>query len=533
MEKLRLSSRLQLRFGKWQFILLAFVLVYAFIVILNLNYIPIQWDEVNHFNGALLLIRGQVWQYAATNSFYPPLYNLVTAVYFALAGASVLTGRLVAVTFSLLSSFVVYKIAKETYGEKTASLSVVLFVVMPGIVWLASLALIETMLIFVFCVSMLFFFRWLKNSQERDLVLSITALVLGVLVKYQILVVVPIIMFVSVFVFGKGGFLKTHTERFVHSKRVWIGVLLVVLAGFLVFELYASGLLNVWLYALQVGNMGQIWYSNRFWSPIFYLLEMVWPYSDKHPISLLLYGLGLAGLALFAYRRKPQDKFLLVWFIVIYVVFTVIPNRQWRYVTPLFPVLAISASALVASIIGRTQRTWQSLKSSLTKIRLAKFAGALLIIFVAVGVFYSSIDAYTWAGQDQPQVPVQQAATYAVSTTQGNQSILVLCSHNLFSKDMVSFYLNSKSANKTPVYQYPEFAVDAYTPEFNVTELVNFCQTNGTKIVMLYEYGGTILYYNSDLNEQAVFGMLNETGRFNLTKTFGTTPNRIFVLSFK
>jgi hypothetical protein len=260
---------------------------------------------------------------------------------------------------------------------------------------------------------------------------------------------------------------------------------------------------------------------------------MVWPYSDKHPISFLLYGLGLAGLALLAYRRKPQDKFLLVWFITIYVIFTIIPNRQWRYVTPLFPVLAISASVIVASIIGRAQRAWQSTKSSLTKVRLAKFTGALLIIFVAAGVFYSSMDAITWAGKDQPQVPVQEAATYAMSKTQSNQSILVLCPHNLFSKDMVSFYLNCKSANKTPVYQYPELAVDAYTPEFNVTELVNFCQTKATKIVMLYEYGGTISYYNSNLTEQAVFVMLNEAGRFNLTKTFGTAPNRIFVLSFK
>lgn len=92
---------LQLRFGKCHFIFLVFVIFYSFLVILNLNYIPMQWDEVNHFNGALLLIRGQIFQYAATNSFYPPMYNLVTAVYFALAGANVLTGRLVAVTFSL------------------------------------------------------------------------------------------------------------------------------------------------------------------------------------------------------------------------------------------------------------------------------------------------------------------------------------------------------------------------------------------------------------------------------------------------
>ena len=530
---MRLPTRSQFRLDKWQFAVLVFALAYAFLVTINLGYIPMQWDEVNHFNGALLLIRGQIWQYAAINSYYPPLYNLVTAAYFALAGASVLTGRLVTVTFSLLSLLVVYKIAKEMYGEKTALVSGVLFAVMPGIVWLSSMALIETMLIFVFCLSMLFFFKWLQTNRERDLTLSVGALVIGVVVKYQILVVAPIIMIVSVLVFGKGNFLKTQTERFVHSKRLWLGILLTILAAFLLYEFYASGLLNVWLYVMQVGNTGQTWYSNRFSTPIFYLLEMVWPYNDKHPISLLLYGLGLAGLAFLAYRRKPQDKFLLVWFIVIYVVFTLIPNRQWRYVTPLFPVLAISATTLLASAIGNTQKTWQAAKNSLNKKRLAKFSAALLIIFTATGVFYSSIDAYTWAAQGQTQVPIQQAATYIASTTQGNQSVLVLCPYNLFNKDMVWFYLNCKSPSQTQVYQYPELAVDAYTPEFNVTELVNFCQTNGTRDVMLYEYGGIISYFNSNLTEQAVYGMLNGTGRFTLEDTFGGAPNRIFVMSFK
>lgn len=531
--KMSLPAWMRFRLGRWQLVLIVFALAYAFLVILNLSNIPLQWDELNHFDGAILLIRGQIWQYAAVNSFYPPLYNLVTVAYFALAGASVLTGRLVTVTFSLLSIFIVYKIAKEMYGEKTALVSGVLFAVMPGIVWLSSMAMIETMLLFFFCLSMLFFFRWLKTSRERDLSLSIAALVVGVAVKYQILVVAPIIMVVSVMVLGKGSFLKVQAEKFTHSKRLWIGILMAVLAAFLLYELYASGLLNVWIYALQVGNNSQTLYSSRFPAPIFYLIEMVWPYSDQHPISLLLYVVGLAGLAFFAYRRKPEDKFLLVWFIVIYVVFTLISNKQWRYVTPLFPVLAISATALMGSAVGRAQKTWQSAKSSLTKVRVAKFAAALLIVFTATGVFYSSMDAYSWAGQGQPHIPIQQAGAYAASVVQTNKSVLVLCPYNLFNRDMVWFYLNAKGPSQTLVYQYPLLAVDAYTPEFTVNDIVDFCQVNGTGLVMLYEYGGTMKYFNSSLTEPAVYGMLNGTGRFTLQDTFGEAPNRIFVMSFK
>jgi 4-amino-4-deoxy-L-arabinose transferase-like glycosyltransferase len=458
---------------------------------------------------------------------------MVTAVYFALAGACLLTGRLVTVTFSVLSIFIVYKIAREMYGEKTAVASAVLFGVMPGIVWLSGLALIEMMLLFVFCVSMLFFFRWLQTDRKLDLTFSLVALAVGVVVKYQIIVVAPIVMIVSLLVFGKSNNLKAQTTEFIHSRRVWLGVLLVALAAIFLYAFYASGLLTVWLYAIQVGNSGQSWYSNRFSAPIFYLLEMVVPYNDKHPISLLLYALGFAGLTFFAYRRKPQDKFLLVWFIVIYVVFTLIPNRQWRYVTPMFPVLAISATALAASALGYAQKTWQSAKSGLTKKRLAKSSAVLLIIFVAAGIFFSSLDAYSWSAQGQPRIPIEQATSYVASVAQANQSVLVLCAHNFFNRDMVWFYLNSKNSSPIQVYQYPELAADAYTPEFNVSELVNYCRTNGTGYVLLYEYGGTIQYFDSPLTEQTVYGMLNGTGRFTLEATFGTAPQRIFVLSFK
>jgi len=98
---------------------------------------------------------------------------------------------------------------------------------------------------------------------------------------------------------------------------------------------------------------------------------------------------------------------------------------------------------------------------------------------------------------------------------------------------MVWFYLNAKGPSQTLVYQYPLLAVDAYTPEFTVNDIVDFCQVNGTGLVMLYEYGGTMKYFNSSLTEPAVYGMLNGTGRFTLQDTFGEAPNRIFVMSFK
>ena len=98
---------------------------------------------------------------------------------------------------------------------------------------------------------------------------------------------------------------------------------------------------------------------------------------------------------------------------------------------------------------------------------------------------------------------------------------------------MLWFYLDAKnpSENFSQTWQYPELAVDAYTPNFNVSDFISLCQCRNVRYVLLYEFGG-LQYFNSALTEQKIFDMLNETGRFNLQATFGTEPNRIFVMSF-
>ena len=102
---------------------------------------------------------------------------------------------------------------------------------------------------------------------------------------------------------------------------------------------------------MNIGNPDKTLYStglNRFPSwydplpnwiqvPIFYLIELTEQYPTVHPISLLLYAVGVVGLGWLAIRRKAEDKYLLIWFVVVYVFFTAIPNREWRYLIPLFP----------------------------------------------------------------------------------------------------------------------------------------------------------------------------------------------------
>ncbi len=528
---------------KWRLTFLAFAVVYAVFLLLDVSYTAIQWDEITHLNGGMFLLRGNFEQYFSFNAFYPPMYDLLTAGFFGVAGISVFTGRLVAVIFSLLSLWVVFEFTYRMYGAKTALLSSILLGVMPGYVWLSRMAMIETMLVFFFVVSALFFFYWLQTHQNKFLVFSGLALGLGILTKYQ-LVIVGAIMITSMVLLGRG-YLKKRLSRF---PLLILTVAAIAVPWFIVsYQVYASGMLETWLYALSIGNPEKSLYSLRFPMPIFYLIEVTWPYSNVHPISLFLYVLGLAGLGLFAWRRKPEDKYLLICFTVVYVFFTLIANKQWRYVLPIFPVLAISAASLIVSALSKAQKTLSNKQVSLNKKRLTQVAAGFLVVFTLVGVSYSVSDAYNWVAKDQIHIPIEEATKYVASNISPDESIMVMCAQNLFSQDMVKFYLYADGTKQNLVWQYPELPADTYMPDFNITEFVGLCEARNVKYVFTYEFGGDVPYFNTTLSLMGVYQQLYDSGKFaylsgnalvedlikdGVIPAFGTNPRRIIILTF-
>ena len=492
------------------------------------------WDEVSHLKGGLLLSRGQIVDWAFTNSFYPPVYDSFVAMAFLSFGANIFSARLVSVVFQVLTVFVVYGIANLLYkSQKVAFLSAVLFAIMPGMIWLSKLAMIETLLVFVVSLSLFFFFRWLQNGSKRDQALTIAAFIIGVLVKYQVLVILPIIMLVGAY-FWKKDHLKGELKKWFTMPKlaIIIGAFVTVIVVFAV--LLLTGTIDFLIYAFGTGSQLKEAYSTRYPLPIFYFVELAWFTEILHPISLLLYLVSLAGLAFMIYRRKASDKYLLLWFAVVYVVFTLVPNREWRYLSIAFPVLAIAASSLIAASWSKLRKIGQTTTSGLGKWGVKAGAGFLIAI-VAGGVVLSCSDAYVWIKQDSISVPVEQASFYTGNGLASNQTLIVVAAVNHFNKYMVSFCLSTKDASRNfndTCQQYPAAAMDSFAPAFNATELVAMCEANNTRYILLFEYGRDLRYFQSDLTAAKVYGQINATGAFTLDQTFGVEPNRIFVFEF-
>jgi 4-amino-4-deoxy-L-arabinose transferase-like glycosyltransferase len=514
---------------KWRVAFLVFALAYAVILLLNLTNMPMQWDEVVHLNGGLTLNAGLYSKYVS-NAFYPPLYDSITAISFQALGPSLFSARLVSAVFSVFSLGAVFELAHSMYNGKTALLATVLLGIMPGYFWLSRLALLETMLLFFMTVALLLFFRWLQNKQDKYLVLAGFAVGLGFLTKYQA-VVAGVIIILSILFLARGQ-LKRAFSRF--TLLVAAAVLVVVPWIIIAYQVYASKIFSQWIYALQVGNPEKSVYSGRYPSPIFYFIEVVWPYSNFHPISIFLYAAGVAGLGLLVWRHNRGDKFVLIWFASIFVFFSLIDNKEWRYVLPLFPALAISAAVLILFLYGKVDGAWKK-KVNINKKKTAKFAAGLFIVLVAGAMAYSISDAYSITAQFDIHIELETATQYAISRMQTNQTIMVLCPFNFFSQDMINFYLWKNGASQIQTYQYPLLPVDTYTPIFNITELIRECKQDNVKYLFTYENGGTATYYNTTLNLAQIYEQLYASGNFSEwtnEAAFGANPRRIIILTF-
>jgi 4-amino-4-deoxy-L-arabinose transferase-like glycosyltransferase len=519
-----LQSWLKGKFNKWRLALIVVIAIYAFLLF-GLGAVQIQWDEMPHLYGGLLLSHGQLHEYLSFYGYYPPLYDLLTAGAYSVFGVSLVSGRIVAAVFALLSIYVVFEFAYKTYGPKVALIASILLGAMPGFYWTSRFAMLESSLILFFTLTMYFFYSWIIKNQTKTLIVCGLALGVGFLAKYQILVAV-LVMIGSILLLCRKQ-LRTYLTRF--------PIILVVAAAVVIPWLLVIGFghLGDVMYVIQAGGEDRTLYSVRFAAPLFYLMELTWPYNNTHPIFLPIFILGLLGLGLWVIRRKPEDKFFLAWFITVYLFFTIIPNRQWRYVMPLFPVLAISAASFTLFAYNKAANAWKTEKLSISRKHIAKIAAVLFTVFALTSVGYSYYDGYSFSARYGIHVPAQEVTHYVAERMNPDQSILVLCGSNSFYEDMVRFYLNVDGSWQNKVFQYPAMPIDSFKPEINMTHLVELCQYTNVKYVLIYEYGATDQYFNSTLTTHELMMNIILSGSFTYETWFAGSPgSSIWVYKF-
>jgi hypothetical protein len=515
------------RLGKWRLCLIIFVIIYALLLLLFLDNMSAQWDEASHLNTGLMLLKGQWSNYLNSGLFYPPLYDLAIAGSFSVIGASLFAARVVSVIFGLLSVWLLFELVNPLYGAKIAFISAIVLSIMPGFVWLSRLSMIETMLLFFFLLSMLFFYKWTRTISIKYILFSGIALGFGFLAKYQAIVGILIVM-ISLLIIDNAQ-KKEKLKALVVLILIFI---LIAIPWFLfTYGAYASGTFNQWIYALQMGNPQKSVYSLSFPAPVFYLIALTWPYGfyGFAPVSIFIYIFALFGLILFGLRRKKKDNFLLIWFFAAYSFFTLVGNKDWRYIIFVFPVLAVAASNIIDSCFSRYLKNKLTFKKGFK----GKYVSLLLIFFVVFSLSWNCVDSTLWmAYKGRQSLPIEEAANYASNVLGANESLLVVCPFNLLSEGIANFYLQ-RNHKDNQVLQYPELPVDTYQLDFNITKLISICEQKNVKFLLTPDRESTFPFFNTTMTMISVYDSLDSTGRFEIKHNFGSSPYRIHLISFK
>jgi hypothetical protein len=521
-------------FNKWRLVLILFLIGYIAILLIDIDYHSIQWDEIPHLYGGLLLSDGQFQEYIETEAFYPPVFDIITGVFFKILGPSIFSARLVALIFSVLTVWVVFETAYKMYSPKAALVASILLASMPGFIWLSRTALLESMLMFFFMLSQLLFYSWLNTNKIKMLIFAAITLGIGFLVKYQAVVNAIIFLFVLLFLS------KKRIQNKICEILLIAMIMVVIALPWVVFtyEQLSSEILETWFYSLQMGSESRLAYSTRFPLPIFYFLEIFRPYSYIHPISLFIYIFSLIGLGLWLMRRNQIDKFLVIGFFVTYTFFTIITSKDWRYISIIFPILAISGSEFISWLYDRVKNGLDAPIVDVSRKRFYKILTTVFILLVCSSIIYSIWDSYVWLESEHFNYPVREACQYVAENSIVDETAVAFFPTNYFNIGIMRFFMEIYDSGQRRLLQYPENAVDVFRPLPNderfflsLNILMKRFEVMNVKYLLLIEWE-TKYYFEEFYDSSDVLENLNATGHFILETEIGSYPHRMFIIRF-
>lgn len=240
-----------------------------------------------------------------------------------------LAPRIIMGLLAIADTFLIYKIAENRYGTKTALVASMFFAVMP-MTWLVRRILLDSILL-PFLLASIFLAMNSKNSNHKSLIVFLSGVCMGLAIftKIPAFAMMPLI----------AGLVYFGNKKNVKLVALWLmPVILIPLIWPL--QSIEAGQFNLWLGDV----MGQTQrHSSGLPSISKFFLEM----------DPVLFILGMLGIAFCIYKK---DYFILMWFVPFVIFLFAIGFNQYFYWIPVLPVFCISASVIITKIIASIKK---------------------------------------------------------------------------------------------------------------------------------------------------------------------------------
>jgi len=251
--------------------------------------------------------------------FYPPVFALVEAIFYAIFGVSHVTAQLTVSFFFLITAYGAYFLTRQWVGKVAAFATALLFIGTPGMALWGRQVMLEIPTYASLIWSCYFFFRYLDSRRPRHLYLTI-ALVLGAIYTKQTVVFTVAAYFVTFY-------LVDRNSLFRRREFWWAAGFFVVGAIPLAVVTLLWGRLNL----QTVAGGGWVQYSRLSLSGWLYVARQ-WPYQVGWPVLILAMAYCAGAIVWRKWRlSSPILFFLTAWLLTGYVFFSLIALKLQRH----------------------------------------------------------------------------------------------------------------------------------------------------------------------------------------------------------
>lgn len=226
------------------------------------------------------------------------------------------------------------RMARRIDGDRGGILAPMILASMGLYSWLLTTGNIDILLTFFITASIFFFLRFTDSGRRFYLFLAYLFAGLGMLTKGPVALVIPL------FVFAAITFAWRKDKQYLGYSHLWYGsILSFIVVSFWLVPACISGGSEYARTILFTQNVGRAVGSFAHKAPWYkYLVEF--------PLLSFPWGIWLLLMIPEICREKkiPSCQVFIIWFLVVFIFFSLVSGKRGRYLIPLFPAASIMLS---------------------------------------------------------------------------------------------------------------------------------------------------------------------------------------------
>ncbi len=347
---------------------LALLAVAAGLRFINLGFLDMQaWDEAVYAVRSMGILRFGGWldQTAFSvdglySSFHPPLHVWLTTVAYSLLGVSEFSTRFVSACLGGATLFVLYAIGKRLMNREVGLLAALLYGLTPFVSFYARQGQFDTSMTFFISLAFLFLIRGIDGGGVRQY--TFAALAVGAALMTRSFVGGGVLIALAAFI------LLSRGRSPISLKRLLIVMLL---AGLLPLPWYAMMIVKHGggnpLFVLQAADLYEravIGFEENI-KP----LGVLYYFNQLIVLIPLIVVWGWFGLWRAIRENHAGWKLVALWFLVYFVVFSIVRSKLAVYVFPVLPAFSLLAARTI----------WHAVEGGISRTSTAFLMGGTLL----------------------------------------------------------------------------------------------------------------------------------------------------------